>query len=77
VKITQGICPCGAFILHTLIKSVKISVLGSYTLIVAPMGVKLGMEEGEVPSSMPNFTPIGATCRPYGAKNLKIGLRVT
>jgi len=23
---------------------------------------------------MPNFTPIGATCRPCGAKNLKIGL---
>jgi len=28
----------------------------------------------KVPSSMPNFTPIGATCRPCGAKNLKIGL---
>jgi len=27
-----------------------------------------------VPSSMPNFTPIGATCRPCGTKNLKIGL---
>jgi len=26
------------------------------------------------PSSMPNFTPVGATCRPCGAKNLKIGL---
>ena len=23
---------------------------------------------------VPNFTPIGATCRPCGAKNLKIGL---
>jgi len=23
---------------------------------------------------MPNFTPIGATCRPCGPKNLKIGL---
>jgi len=53
--------------------SVKISVLGSCTLIVAPMGmeVKFGMEEGG-PSSTPNFTPIGATCRPCGAKNLKI-----
>jgi len=30
------------------------------------MGVNFGMEE--VPSSMPNFTPIGATCRPCGAK---------
>ena len=27
-----------------------------------------------VPSSTSNFTPIGATCRPCGAKNLKIGL---
>jgi len=52
------------------------------------MGVKFGMEEGaedrwgeirhgggtEGPSSVPNFTTIGATCRPCGAKNLKIGL---
>jgi len=29
---------------------------------VAPMGVKFGMEEG-TSSSMPNFTPIGATTR--------------
>jgi len=29
-----------------------------------------------VPSSTPNFTPIGATCRPCGAKNLKTGLWV-
>jgi len=42
--------------------------------VLAPMRVKFGMEEGLVPSSMPNFTPIGATCRPCGAKNLKIGL---
>jgi len=45
------------------------------------MGVKFVMEEGtkpfgplSIPSYMPNFTPIGATCRPCGAKNLKIGL---
>ena len=31
-------------------------------------------DEGEI--SMPNFTPIGASCRPCGAKNLKIGLWV-
>jgi len=43
--------------------------------VVAPMGVKFGTEEG-TPSSVPNFTPIGATCRPCGAKNLKIGLGV-
>jgi len=31
---------------------------------VAPMGVKFGMEEGtKGPSSMPNFTPMGATTR--------------
>jgi len=31
---------------------------------VAPMGVKFGMEEvTKVTSSMPNFTPIGATTR--------------
>ena len=39
---------------------------------VAPMGVKFGTEEGtfgilrmlpKVPSSVPNFTPIGATTR--------------
>jgi len=44
------------------------------------MGVEFGVEEGT--SSTPNFgplldakfTPIGATCRRCGAKNLKIGL---
>jgi len=32
------------------------------------MGVKFGMEEGTFPSSMPNFTPIGATIRVYDPK---------
>jgi len=50
--------------------SVKLSVLGSYTLIIAPMGVKFGTEEG----TRAKFHPIGATCRPCKAKNLKIGL---
>jgi len=59
----------GVYIPHFDQISVNISDLGSYTLIVAPKGVKFGMEEG-----MPNFTPIGATCRPCGARNLKIGL---
>jgi len=59
--------------------SVKISLWGSYTLIIAPMGVKFGTEEWTyqiitVHSSESNFTPIGGTCRPCGAKNLKIGL---
>jgi len=37
------------------------------------MGVKFGTEEEEG-TFVPNFTPIGATCCPCGAKNLKIGL---
>jgi len=44
--------------------SVKKSVLGSYTLNVATMARMRG----------PNFTHIGATCRPCVAKNLKISL---
>jgi len=32
--------------------------------------------EPSVPSSVPNFTPIGVTRRPCGAKDLKIGLWV-
>jgi len=43
----------------------------SYTLTVPPMGVKFGTS---VPTFVQNFNPIGATCRPCGAKNLKIGL---
>ena len=47
VKIAQGIRPCGAFIIHMLIKSqYKFQFWGSYTLVVAPMGVKYGTEEG-------------------------------
>jgi len=39
--------PWGAFIFHILIKSqLKFQFWGSYTLIVAPMGVKFGTEEG-------------------------------
>jgi len=42
------------------------------------MGVKLTGRRGQkVFSSTPNFTPIGSTSRPCGAKNLKIGLWVT
>jgi len=63
----------------------KLQFWGSYTLIVAPVGVKFDKEEGTVAamgvrfgteegSFVPNFTPIGATCRPCGQKNLKIGL---
>ena len=39
--------PCGVFIFHILVKSeYKFQFLGSYTLVVEPMGVKFGMEEG-------------------------------
>jgi len=48
---------------------------GSYTIIVAAMGVKFGMEKATFgPLIRAKFHPIGATCRPCGAKNLKIGL---
>jgi len=40
--------------------------LGSYTLVVAPMGVKFGMEEQS--SSMPNFTPSVQRVAPAGRK---------
>jgi len=33
-----------------------------------------GGDLGQISPPLPNFTPIGATCRPCGAKNFKIGL---
>jgi len=60
----------------------KISILGVLHPCRCTDGVIFGVEEGtsvpssKVPSSTPNFTPIGAKCRPCGAKNLKIGLWV-
>jgi len=61
----------GVYIPHFGEIRVKISVLGSYILVIAPMVVKFGTEEG---TSVPNFTPVGATYRRCRAKNLKIGL---
>ena len=47
MKIAQGVRPRGAFIFHILMKSQqKFQFWGSYTLIIAPMGVKFSMEEG-------------------------------
>jgi len=75
----------GVYIPHFDQISVKISVFGSYTPIVAPIGVKFGMEEetfgpllhwygeGEGPLLHAKFHPIIETCRPCGAINLKIG----
>jgi len=65
----------GVYVLHFDLISVKISVLG----VLYPYRCTDGGEiwhGDKVPSSMPNFMPIGATCRPCVAKNLKIGLRV-
>jgi len=65
----------GVYIPHFDQISVKISVLGFYTLTDALMGVKFGTEEGTVcPLLCAKFHPIGAMCRPCGAKSLKIGL---
>jgi len=41
------------------------------------MGVKFGVKEGTFGPLHPKFHPIGATCRPCGVKNPKIGLWVT
>jgi len=53
---------------------VKISVFGSHTLVVAPMGVKFGMEEGTDPLVHANFHPNRCNVSPLRAKNVKIGL---
>ena len=59
----------GVYIPHFDQISVEISVLGSYTITVAPIGVKFGTS---APSPVPHFTPIGATVAPaLRAKNLK------
>jgi len=58
----------GIYIPHFDQILVKFQFWGSYTLTVALMGVKFGTEE------VPNFTPIGAMCRPCVAKNLTIDL---
>ena len=58
MEIAQGIRPCGAFIFHILVKSeYKLQFWGSYTLIVAPMGVKFGTEEGKGPLIRAKFHP--------------------
>jgi len=57
----------GVYIPHFDQISVKIPVLGVLYPIVAPMGRNMACRRGP-PSSMPNFTPIGAMCHPCGAK---------
>jgi len=54
----------GVYITHFGQISVKISVLGVLYPYRCTDGVKFGTEQG----SVPNLTPIGATCRPWGAK---------
>jgi len=69
MKIAQGIRSCGRFLISNFGKlSLKISVLG----ILYPYHCTEGSEIWH--GGGPNFTPIGAMCRPCGAKNLKIGL---
>jgi len=74
VKIAQGIRPCGAFIFHISVKSeYKFQFWGSYTLVVAPMGVKFGTEEGTFGMDA-KFHPHRCNVSPLRGKNLKIGL---
>ena len=61
MKIAQGIRPAGVYIPHFVQISVTISVLGSYNLTVAPMGMKFVIEE--YPAPLTNFTPNGATSK--------------
>jgi len=63
--------------------SKNFSFRGPTPLLLHRSGWNLAWRGRLVPSSMPNFPPIGAidrsidrTCRPCGAKNLKIGLLV-
>jgi len=65
----------GVYIPHFYQISVKISVLGVLYPYCCTDGVKFGVEEGTCfgPLLHAKFHPIGATCRPCGAKNLKIG----
>jgi len=53
-KSRKGYAMWGAYILHFDQISVKISVLGSYTFTVAPVGFKFGMEEGTFQISPPS-----------------------
>jgi len=62
VKIGPRDTPYGAFICRNISKSFSFVAPDPRT---APIGVKFGVEK-----STPNFTPIGATYRPCGAKNL-------
>jgi len=70
VKIVQGIRLDlrGVCIPHCDEIAVKTLVLGSYTLIFAPIGVKFGVDERKVLFLHAKCHPIGATCRPCGAK---------
>jgi len=69
VKIAQGIPPAGVYISNFGKFSVKnVSFGGPMPLSLHRWGWNL------VHSSVPNFIPIGATCRLCGAKNIKIGL---
>jgi len=61
----------GIYIPHFYQISVKISVLGSYTLTVAPMGVKFGTDEGTLRAKS---HPIRCNMSPVWVNNLKIGL---
>ena len=65
----------GVYIPHFDQIRVKISVLGSYTLTIAPMGVKFGREEGTFgPLPQAKFHPYQCNVLPLRGKNLKIGL---
>jgi len=62
VKTRKGYTPAGRLYSTFWSNLSKNFSFGAYILVVAPMEVKFGMEKATF--SVPNFTPIGATCRP-------------
>jgi len=74
MKIYKGYASAGVYVPHFDQILVKISVLGVLYRNCCTDG-KFGTEEGTIGSLLrAKFHPIGANCRPCGAKNLKIGL---
>jgi len=72
MKIAQGVRPWGRLYCTFWSNLIKNFSFGG----LYPNRYTDGGEIWHGGGDLPNFTPIGATCRPRGAKNLKIGVWV-
>ena len=73
-----GLRPCGGLYSEIWSNFSKIFSFGSYTLIVAPMGVKFGVKQWTLaPLLHAKFHPIAVTCRPCVAKSLQMAMMLT